>query len=189
MNEHPLDPVMPLAPSAERWYADEVEPHRPALRSWLKTRFPWLSDVDNVVQEAMCRLWQRRSREDRAPVVSPKATLYTIARNAAYDEGRRHAIVSFDSAADVGAIPSTDSTDVIEAVSARQELDYLADALRELPAKCRQVLTLTKIYGFTEREVAQRLGISENTVRTQVVRGMARCRTYLFHRGIDRRRS
>ena len=35
-------------------------------------------------------------------------------------------------------------------------------------------------------EVAERLGISENTVRTHVVRGMERCTDYLRARGVNR---
>jgi RNA polymerase sigma-70 factor (ECF subfamily) len=73
-------------------------------------------------------------------------------------------------------------------VNARQELEFFAAALRNLPDRCRQVVTLTKIYGLTEREVAERLGVSENTVRTQVVRGMERCTNYLRERGVIRNR-
>jgi RNA polymerase sigma factor (sigma-70 family) len=76
--------------------------------------------------------------------------------------------------------------DVATSVDARQEREFFADALRGLPARCRQVVTLTKIYGLTEREVAERLGVSENTVRTHVVRGMVRCTNYLRERGVNR---
>lgn len=56
----------------------------------------------------------------------------------------------------------------------------------QLPTRCQQVLTLTKVYGMTEREVAERLGISEHTVRTHVVRGIERCADYFRERGITR---
>jgi RNA polymerase sigma-70 factor (ECF subfamily) len=46
-------------------------------------------------------------------------------------------------------------------VDAQQELEFFAEALRDLPARCRQIITLTKVYGLSEREVAERLGISE----------------------------
>ena len=91
-----------------------------------------------------------------------------------------------DSVGDMEQLPVLDPTDVAEAVSIRQELDFLAEAVRGLPDRCRQVVTLTKIYGCTEREVAERLGISEHTVRTQVVRGMERCTEFLRRRGVRR---
>ena len=168
------------------WYANEVQPHRPALKSWLQVRFPWLADVDDLVQEAAFRLWRRKTKVDGEALRSPKAALYAIARNMALDQARRNAIATIDFVADIERLPVLDSADVVETVSTRQELEFLADALRALPTRCRQVMTLTKIYGFTEREVAERLGISENTVRTQVVRGIERCTEYLREHGVNR---
>ena len=171
---------------SQRWYAEEVRPHEPALKSWLRVRFPWLADIDNVVQESVTRLWRRSENPEGAPIRSPKAALFAIARNAAVDQARRNAIVSIEPVADLGSLNVLDNTDTVEAVSTRQELEFLAAAIRQLPTRCQQVLTLTKVYGMTEREVAERLGISEHTVRTHVVRGIERCANYFRERGITR---
>jgi RNA polymerase sigma-70 factor (ECF subfamily) len=168
------------------WYAEEVRPHEPALKSWLRVRFPWLADIDNVVQESVTRLWCRSENPEGAPIRSPKAALFAIARNAALDQARRNAIVSIEPVADLGSLKVLDNTDTVEAVSTRQELEFLAAAIRQLPTRCQQVLTLTKVYGMTEREVAERLGISEHTVRTHVVRGIEQCANYFRERGITR---
>ena len=171
---------------SQRWYAEEVRPHESALKSWLRVRFPWLADIDNVVQESVTRLWRRSENHEGAPIRSSKAALFAIARNAAVDQARRNAIVSIEAVADLGSLNVLDNTDTVEAVSTRQELEFLAAAIRQLPTRCQQVLTLTKVYGMTEREVAERLGISEHTVRTQVVRGIERCADYFRERGITR---
>jgi RNA polymerase sigma-70 factor (ECF subfamily) len=181
------DPTPPADQAIARWFAEEVQPHEAALKSWLRARFPWLLDVDDVAQESIFRLWRRQARTAGAPLRSPKAALFAIARNAAVDAARREAVVGMVSMPDMERLPVMDKTDVAEAVSVRQELDFLAEAVRGLPARCRQVVTLTKIYGYSEREVAERLGISENTVRTQVVRGMERCTEYLRRRGVSRK--
>lgn len=174
-------------PGAVRWYEEQVRPHHSALRAWLKARFPWLVEIDDIVQEACYRLWRRRQRSRESSPRSPKALLFTIARNAVCDLARRRAVVVIDSVADPARLPVLDSTDVVETVCTRQELELLADALRSLPARGRQVLTLTKIYGLTEREVAEQLGLSEHTVRTHVVRSLARCHEYLSARGVGPR--
>lgn len=171
---------------AGRWFSEQVQPHEPALRAWLRARFPWLLEVDDLVQESVVRLWRRHAKADAAPLRSAKSALFAIARNAAIDEARRRSVVEINAVAEIEQLSVLDQTDVAETISTRQELEFLADALRELPTRCRQVLTLTKIYGYTEREVAERLGISENTVRTQVVRGMERCTVYLRRRGVKR---
>ncbi len=169
------------------WFVAEVHAHEPSLKAWLRARFPRLRDIDDIAQLAFLRFWRRQSQPDSERPTSPKAALFAIARNAAIDQVRHMAVARTESVAEIGQLPVLDEgTDVVETVSARQELEFLAEALRGLPARGRQVLTLTKIYGFTEKQVADRLGISENTVRTHVVRGMERCTEYLRRHGVTR---
>ena len=169
------------------WFEAELKPHQGALRSWLRARFPALLDVEDIAQEATVRVWRRQTREDAVPLKSPKAALFAVARNAVIDLMRRKAVAKTDAVAEMGELAVLDeSADVVRTVVARQELELLTEAVRTLPDRCRQVITLTKVYGLTEREVAERLGISENTVRTQVVRGMERCSAYLRERGVVR---
>jgi RNA polymerase sigma-70 factor (ECF subfamily) len=175
--------------SCTRWFLDEVQPHESALKSWLRSRFPWLLEVDDIAQEAAVRLWRRHRSPVGAPIKSAKAALFAIARNAAIDVARHQAVVRMQAVTESEHLSVLDErADVAAIVDARQELEFFAEALRNLPARCRQVVTLTKVYGLTEREVAGRLGVSENTVRTQVVRGMERCTNYLRARGVSRNR-
>ena len=76
--------------------------------------------------------------------------------------------------------------DAAEIVSASQELEVLAEAIRQLPHRCRQVFTLRKIYGLSQREVAAQLGIAEHTVEVQMSKGARRCAEFLRTRGITR---
>ena len=186
---NPLFPVSEPTPSAEqtRWFVTEVHPHASALKAWLRARFPRLPDVEDIAQVAFLRLWRRQSQPDSERPRSPKAVLFAIARNAALDEVRHQTVVRTEAVAETGELHVLEGgPDVRETVSARQELEFLADALRDLPARCRQVITLAKIYGLTEKQVAEQLGISENTVRTHVVRGMERCTEYLRQHGVKR---
>ena len=150
-------------------------------------RFPRLPDVEDIAQIAFAKLWRRQSQPDSELLRFPKAALFSIARNAAIDEVRHQVVAQTESVAEIDRLNVLDEgVSVPDTVNAREELNYLADCLRELPTRCRQVLTLTKIYGLTEKQAAERLGISENTVRTHVVRGMLRCTDYLRRRGIER---
>ncbi|MES2694842.1 MAG: RNA polymerase sigma factor [Verrucomicrobiota bacterium] len=186
---HTASSTSPDERSPERWFEEELRPHEPALKSWLRARFPSLLDVDDIAQEATVRLWRRQAKPSAVPLRSAKAALFAIARNAVIDLLRRKAVARTDSVAEIGELSVLDeSADVVRTVVARQELEFLTEAVRTLPTRCRQVITLAKVYGLSEREVAERLGISENTVRTQVVRGMERCSAYLRERGINRSR-
>lgn len=170
-----------------RWFVEEVQPHEASLRAYLQARFPWLRDVDEITREAMIRLWRWRIRSEGGDVKSPKAALFTIARNLAFDLERRRAIAEINSVVDIERLSVLDEhADVAEVVSTRQELEFLAEALRDLPDACRKVLTLSKMYGYKPREIAALLGISVNTVRAQVAKGMCRCAEHLRHRGVTR---
>jgi RNA polymerase sigma-70 factor (ECF subfamily) len=155
-----LTPIPEPNPGADqscaRWFVDEVQPHESALKSWLRSRFPWLLEVDDIAQEAAVRLWRRHSNPVGTPIKSAKAALFTIARNAAIDEARHRAVVKMWSVTEAEHLSVLDErADVAAIVDARQELEFFAEALRDLPARCRQVVTLAKVYGLSESEVAR----------------------------------
>jgi RNA polymerase sigma-70 factor (ECF subfamily) len=165
-----------------RWFSEEVQPHEPSLRAHLRYVFPSLPDLDDIVQESYSRLIRAR---EVGRITYVKAFLFTTARNAALDIFRRTRISPEETVPEPVrlAIPD-DRPGVEETVSRQQELVFLADAIRELPERCRKVLTLRKLYGVSQREIAQQLGISEHTVEVQVAKGMRRVRLYLARRGL-----
>jgi RNA polymerase sigma factor (sigma-70 family) len=176
---------MPSLPSDDsRWFATEVLPHDAALRAWLRGKFPAFSDVDDIVQETYNRVLQLRARDPlRAHAVKP--LLFTTARNLALDELRRRRIVPMYALPDdVVAAFTDEAPGIAETVSRRQEFALLAEAIQALPERCRQVLTLRKIYGLPQKEIARQLGISEHTVEAQVGIGMHRCADYLNRLGL-----
>lgn len=173
---------MPNNPEHDLWFRDEVQIHEPALRAWLRGRFPGISDVDNLVQETMTRVW--RARESRE-IPSPRALLYATAHNLAIDQLRHQNVVPMDSIAEMAELPVyEDSLTPAESTALSQELELLTLALQSLPEKCRQVLTLRKIYGLPQKEIAAQLGISEHTVEAQVGNGMRRCAAFLARMGL-----
>ena len=55
------------------------------------------------------------------------------------------------------------------------ELARVAKFARDLPAECRQVFTLRKVYGYSGREIASRLGIPEHAVEEHLIQAARRC--------------
>ncbi len=165
-----------------RWFAEEVQVHEAMLRAWLRGRFPALMDIDDLVQEAMTRVWQAHAA---GPVTAAKAFLFTTAHNLAIDEMRRRQIVTFETVAEMGELPVyEDGPSAAESAARNQELELLTKAIQSLPDRCRQVLTLRKIYGLSQREIAAQLGLSEHTVEAQVGNGMRRCAEFLARLGL-----
>ena len=182
----PIPAHRPMPPTEQaRWFAEEVQPHEPDLRSWLRRRFPEARDIDDVVQESYVRLLQAR---EATPVACARAYLFATARNVALAIFRRPQIFS--------AYPVTDSAvlrivqegeDVAEQVSTRQEVAVLLEAIDALPGRCREIFILRKLQGVSQRQIAGRLGLSEQTVQVQVARGAKRCVQFLRQRGVTGR--
>lgn len=94
-------------------------------------------------------------------------------------------MVSIDGVADLAVLSVIeDKPDASEAVNKQQELELLSAAVRSLPERCRQVLTLRLLYGLSHKEIAAEMGIAELTVKAQLAKGMRRCADYFAERGV-----
>lgn len=167
------------------WFAMHVQPHEAMLRAWLRSRFPAEGDVDDVVQEAFARVMRAR---DQTTIESPKAFLFATARNVALGRLRHRKVVAEGNGLAENVIESIldEDADVPHAVARAQELELLTHAIQSLPARCRQIITLRKIYGLSQKEVAAELGISEHTVEAQGTIGLRKLAAF-FER-IERQR-
>ncbi len=74
-----------------------------------------------------------------------------------------------------------------ESAALQDEIDELVCAFQSLPERCRQVMTLRKIYGLSQKEIAAKLGISVHTVEAQVGIGLRKCRAFFHQRGFRNR--
>jgi RNA polymerase sigma factor (sigma-70 family) len=180
-------PPSPTEFNRSVWFSENVLPHESALRAWLQSHFPTLAESDDVVQESFVRLWQAK-KPDR--LSNAKSYLFKIARNITFDLFRRersNPIIATSEDRQRSVIE--DRIGVAEAVCNSQEFNLLRQAIESLPERCRVILTLQKLHGFSNQEIAQKLGLSVNTVNAQLVIGLARCRQYLLARGVLRGRS
>lgn len=56
----------------------------------------------------------------------------------------------------------------------REDFALLCEAIDQLPAQCRKVFILKKVYGLSQREIAEKLSLSESTVEKHVAKGLFR---------------
>ena len=167
-----------------RWFSEHVHSHDSSLKAYVRTSFPHLRDVDDVVQESYLRLWRARAAH---PIQFGKAFLFTVARNVALNLLQRQRICPVLPVADLASLSVIDDkADVSEAACTREEISLLADGIEALPARCREVFILRRIKGVSQKEIASRLGISEQTVQVQVQRGVKHCAEFLRRRGVRR---
>lgn len=165
-----------------RWFDTEVRSCEPALRAYLQKRFPGISDHDDLVQEAYLRLLRAR-REGR--VTCAKAFLFTITRNLAIDTFRRRRAAIHESiSGDLDHPALEEPLDFVVASEHQHRLNVLLEAVVALPERCRMVMMLRHLDGLSYKEIADQLGISANTVRVHMVKGVKECTAYLRERGL-----
>ena len=178
-------PPASLGGAADRldWFRSEVQPHGERLESYLRSAFPAVRDIEDVVQESFLRLWKARATQ---PVRSARGLLFTVARRVALDLLRRGRISPIDAVEDMEQLQVPDDRPgVVETVGISEKVRLVAEAPAILPPRCREVVVLRKIKGFSQREVAARLGIAEKTVDEQLARGIRRLEGHLRRQGVN----
>ncbi len=146
------------------------------LRAWLRSQFDQEREIDDIVQEALLRVLRARETTE---INSPKAFLFATARNVARGKARKRVSRGEFSLGDFDELNIIDDKeDVAEEVARSEELEFLTRAVQRLPLRCRQIVTLRKIYGMSQKDIARELRISEKTVEAQSSIGMKKITTY-----------
>lgn len=171
---HPAD-----ASSADGALPQELREHEPALRGYLRRRFPSI-DSDDVVQESYLRILRARTV---VRIESAKSYFYAVARNTAKSLFQRQRAVPEISE---NALPPGQTADVIEAdrSEAGDRYALVSLAVDALPSRCRAIMRMALIEGLSSVEIADRLNLSEATVRVQLSRGVRKCSDFLREKGI-----
>jgi RNA polymerase sigma factor (sigma-70 family) len=137
-------------------------------------------DVEDIVQETYIRVYQLKARGE---IKEPRAFMATTARNLALDhikraENRLSTHYDTEAELDYNGDPGSSGNPLLQAVS-DQEFSRFCEAVRELPLQCRRVFVLKKVYGYSQRDIAKKLSISESTVEKHVAKGMKECSQYM----------
>ena len=168
-----------------RWFKEEVQPHEPALRAWLRGNHPGLHDLDDVIQESYLRLIRARAS---GQIANSRTYLFGIARHVAIEAHRKLRIFSDVPVGDLRISSASEpDSNVVAIVTHSQEIALAIEAIKTLPDRCREIVTLHSIQGLTYQEIAGRLGLAEETVRVQMARGVKKCAHYLRSRGLTER--
>jgi RNA polymerase sigma factor (sigma-70 family) len=140
-------------------------------------------EIEDIVQETYVRVCQV---EKKSVIRHPRSFLLKTARNLALDyikqaETRLTQSMEDDPAQWLSeAEPLTDET--FNRVAADEEFSHFCEAARQLPVQCRRAFVLKKVYGYSQREIAKSLGISESTVEKHIGAGIKRCTQIMLQR-------
>ncbi|NOT86942.1 MAG: sigma-70 family RNA polymerase sigma factor [Lysobacter sp.] len=152
------------------WFVREILIHEEALTRYLQRCWPHRDDLHDLRQEVYIRVYEAAS--GTLPN-SPKAFLFTSARNLITDRLRRSRVVSIETMGDLEPLNVlVDEVSPERRFGGRQALRRLSEAFDRLPDRCRQVMWLRRVEELPQKVVALQLGISEKTVEKHVANGI-----------------
>ncbi len=147
------------------------------LKRYLKRILKRPEDVDDIAQEAFVRVLEAGSKGE---IRCRQAYLFRTAHNLALNSLARKSSLLEDYIEDFPELEVlSDTVSLEDTVASQQRFELFCRAAASLPYQCRQVLLLRKVYGLSQQEVADRLGIAVSTVEKHLAKGMSRCAAQL----------
>jgi RNA polymerase sigma-70 factor (ECF subfamily) len=137
-------------------------------------------EIEDIVQETYVRICQIENKDN---INSLKSFMYKTAHNLALDYQKKASVRLVESVDDFESLeqllsnPSND--EMYEKTLSDREFSHFCEAVRQLPIQCRKVFVLKKVYGYSQREIAAQLNLSESTVEKHISTGMKRCTLFM----------
>ena len=155
---------------------------RRVLRSWLWRATRDAQSLDDLSQEVYERLL-RVPLNTIWHIDSLQGYARGIAQHVALDWIRRRRSSPIEYREDLDELEAAAREQDPEVTATHlQELRLLLEEVQRLPARCRAILTLVKIFGHSAREAAQQMGIEECTVKRQLQIAAERCQLALMRK-------
>lgn len=140
-----------------------------------------VEDAQDAAQEVFLRLYRHLHRVDpRRPL---GAWLHRVTVNVCHDSGRRKSrerrrSVALDDAEAAAPLHDASVPDPAAAAARGEERRMVLEGLASLAEKERAALVLRDVEGLRTSEVADALGSSEVTVRTQICRARLKLKSF-----------
>ncbi len=137
-------------------------------------------EIEDIVQETYVRICQLEHHNE---IQQPRSFLMKTAKNLALDHLKRSETRLSDEIGEEWLFSAQDDGEedgVFEQVASSEEFGHFCEAIRQLPVQCRKVFVLKKVYGYSQKEIAKKMNISENTVEKHISTGFKRCATHML---------
>jgi RNA polymerase sigma-70 factor (ECF subfamily) len=147
-----------------------------SLAGFAASKLYSLDDARDVIHDLFVKLWENR---DEVYVTSNlKSYLFAIVRHRIIDKIRRN-ITREEYASMVQAliVPSHDSAD--KQVEAKEFQQTIEKSLNQLPPRVKEIYKLSRDEGLSNHEIAEKLNLSEQTVKNQLSAALKHLRSSL----------
>ena len=135
------------------------------------------ADAEEIVSDVFVRLWNLKERTEI--ISSVKAYLIRAVHNASLNYIEQNAVrlksTGRLSSSDLKVL-AWDSDYPLGQLYEKELQDILSNCINELPEACREIFLLSRDRDMKYTEISNKLGISVNTVKTQIKIALSRLR-------------
>ncbi len=128
--------------------------------------------VEDVIQDTYLRL---RGVAESHEIQHPRSYLYRTARNLALDSLKSAGYSRSVEWCEQAGYSVSSHNVVEESIDSSTRFQHFCESLEALPPRAREVFVMKKVYGYSQREIAEQLAIAESTVEKHVALGARRC--------------
>lgn len=152
------------------WFIREVLPLEAELMQFLRQNWRNESDIADFRQDTYVRVYEAACEE--VPI-SARGLVFTTARNLLIDRVRKSRVVPIEAATELDTVEVADNEPGPDrSAIARDELRRLSAAVDRLPPRTREAFVMRQIQGLSRREISDRMGIAEMTVKRHLEKGV-----------------
>lgn len=126
--------------------------------------------AEDAVQDVFVKMWQKKATVGGLENV--KSYLFTATKNKCIEYLRKLKLDRKLSEENESRLEMSSSINIDDEADKYVLKEKLFNSIRQLPPKCRDVFTMSKINGLTYSEIADELGISPKTVENQMGRAL-----------------
>src|SRR5690625_2343716 len=123
------------------------------------------AEAEDMVQYAFFKIWEKRSTLDTGK--NFEAYLFTIARNKVYNKSRKRTYEHAYEHYLKGRLSRDQNNSTEESLQYREARQIIEHAIEQLPPRRKEVFTLSRMNGLSNKEIAALTDTSVSNIRSE----------------------
>jgi len=156
--------------------------YRKSIRRLL-SKIVSIDAIDDIVQETFVRSFEADLKQE---IKYPRSYMYKTAKNLALNHVSKWDNKYNDSIEDFPLSPvELTSRSFEDDYESKERFLFFCKATEQLEGSVRKCFILKKVYGLSQKEIAQYLSLSESTVEKHVAKGLLKSIQYMERNGFN----